>query len=23
MISSGGQMKCRKCGFIREFAETD
>ncbi|MDD1655336.1 MAG: transcription factor S [Methanomicrobiales archaeon] len=23
MISSGGQMKCRRCGFIREFSEND
>jgi len=23
MISSGGQMKCRKCGFLREFSEHD
>jgi DNA-directed RNA polymerase subunit M len=23
MISSGGQLKCRKCGFLREITEKD
>ena len=23
MISSGGQLKCRKCGYIRKFEVTD
>ncbi|MGC9435189.1 MAG: transcription factor S [Methanomicrobiales archaeon] len=23
MISSGGQMKCRKCGYIRDISDTD
>ncbi|HZD43381.1 MAG TPA: transcription factor S [Methanomicrobiales archaeon] len=23
MISSGGQLKCRKCGYIREFSDEE
>jgi len=23
MISSGGQLKCRKCGFLRDFTADD
>jgi len=23
MISSGGQLKCKKCGYIRDFNDTD
>jgi len=23
MISSGGQLKCRKCGYLREITEND
>jgi len=23
MISSGGQMKCKKCGYIRDISNTD
>ena len=23
MISSGGQLKCRKCGFLRDFPADD
>ena len=23
LISSGGQLKCKKCGYIRKFEETD